>query len=312
MLGHMRSSITDHNTHKAATRRNRRWGAILVVMAALVTAFAVAAQAGPPVVPRLPGPPPILAPIPNPGYVGPTPNITKVANAIYVRAKSLQIAVHANPGLVLTQPVNVIVQFNSPDFRGLSQNAGLYDSSRGLNVGFMDDIKDGLPRPVTVTITLRENQYSFTIPGPNTIIVTPLFNATISQGKFTLDQDCDIVGDSEIHFGWRAPDGSWHEKGFSMSANQSRDVPEFNWWVNELSQQAIQKFRYPTMGFWEHDPGDVGVASPFVQPGIYPIVLPAISPQTKFENLKDIAGDSSCFGHFTYSIQNSPVVIPNL
>ena len=47
MLVHMRSSITDHNTHKVATRRSTRWGAMLAVMVALVTASAVAA---PPVV----------------------------------------------------------------------------------------------------------------------------------------------------------------------------------------------------------------------------------------------------------------------
>jgi hypothetical protein len=177
-----------------------------------------------------------------------------------------------------------------------------------------------MPRPVIVSITLAENkpgggQFTFTIPGPNTVTLTPLFNVSITQGKFTLIQDCDWVGDSEIHFGWRAPDGSWHEKGLSMSANQSRDVPEFSWAVNEQPQQAIQKFKYPTMGFWEHDAGDVGVASPFVQPGLPPIVvpfMPFISPGTKGQNLKDIAGDSSCLGNFTYSIQNSPVVIPNL
>lgn len=47
-------------------------------------------------------------------YQGPTDNLTKVANAVEVRFKSLTTIVQFKPGLAVTQPVDISVGYYSP------------------------------------------------------------------------------------------------------------------------------------------------------------------------------------------------------
>jgi hypothetical protein len=48
------------------------------------------------------------------GWIGPTNNITKVANAIQVQAKSLNTFVSISPGLALSKSVTISIAYLSP------------------------------------------------------------------------------------------------------------------------------------------------------------------------------------------------------
>src|SRR5215212_5725611 len=50
----------------------------------------------------------------GPNYVGPTPNLTAVANAIGLRAKSLTTQITFRPGVTVSKPVAITVEFSSP------------------------------------------------------------------------------------------------------------------------------------------------------------------------------------------------------
>lgn len=63
-------------------------------------------------------------------YVGPTPNITAVANAIALRAKSLITEVTFKPGIAVTKPVTITLEYVSPNgkYRAPTET---YDSCQG-------------------------------------------------------------------------------------------------------------------------------------------------------------------------------------
>jgi hypothetical protein len=203
---------------------------------------------------------------PPPGIVGPTENITKVARSLQVRAKSLTTHVVFVPGSVLTRPVTITVDFNSPGYSGVTHQSAVYNPEQG-NHFFVDDFETtGAPRPMTVTITLSETipkqgkekggLQTFTYPGPSTFTLVPLYNVTLGPLKFSLTDDCDLVGKSDISFGWWAPEGTWHQlPTFKMEGFSSRTIQEFAWSGRELGQATLRKYYWPLMGFIEHDPG---------------------------------------------------------
>jgi hypothetical protein len=267
MSKHMQSPITDHHPQRVATRRNRRWGAILVVMAALVTAFAVAAEAGPPVSAPVGPRPTTLAPPPT--YVGPTPDITAVANAISSSHKSLEIVVTVKPGLTLTNSVTISIWFmNSAAIPKVITQC--YVPSTGNRFVFHDIEWHGQPRRVGMQATISQDKFrlgdaagpSFTVPWY--LDLDPLYDVTISHMGFFLRDDCACVGDSEIHFQWFSPDDQKHEYSFSTSKGKNTFINQFAWARTDVS--AFAHLHYPFYWFWT----DYSICHPFgasIEPG---------------------------------------------
>lgn len=142
---------------RSAARRHEggtSWGAIVVVMAALTLLVGhhpgQAAVPGP-TGPGAPGPGGVTTRTP---YVAPTKNLTAVANALYVNAKSLSTLIGVRPGLGLTQPVTISIGYYSPagtgritrDYRDAWKHPFLYTDREG----------DGKPRGLHEDITLTE------------------------------------------------------------------------------------------------------------------------------------------------------------
>jgi len=181
MSPRMRLSITGYNTLRAAIRSSTRWGAILAVMVALVAAFAVAALAG------VVGRPPVTGQQPavkdaGPRHVGPTPNITAVANALTVRAKSLTTLVKVLPGLALTKPVTITVNYSSP--AGQNRISQAYETRNGNRLIYNDPAGNRYPRQLTMSITLTEDNpggqpFTYSFP-PGKLTLDPLFDVSIT------------------------------------------------------------------------------------------------------------------------------------
>jgi hypothetical protein len=282
MLVHMRSSITDHHPQRVATRRNTRWGAILVVMAALVTAFAVAAQAGPPVVSPPTGPRPTTLALP-PTYVGPTADITAVANAISTSHKSLEIVVTVKPGLVLTNSVTISIWFmNSAAVPKVITQC--YVPSTGNRFVFHDIEWNGQPRRVGMQATLSQDKFRLgdaagpSFPMPWYVDLDPLYDVKISHLGFFLRDDCACYGDSQIHFEWFSPDDQKHEYSFPTSKGKNTFIEQFAWARTEVSASA--RLHYPVYSFWT----DWSICHPsgaYIEgggPGSFPLV-PGVSSE---------------------------------
>src|SRR5436190_1946730 len=127
----------------------------------------------------------------NAAYVGPTPNITKVANAISVGHKSLTTAGIVGAGLNLTQPVEISVGFYSP--WGNDRITQFYAVGPGNNFLHHGNQGNGLVRQLKVDITLREKNPAggfYTYPILSTVTVDPLYRVAIGPLNFTVIDDC--------------------------------------------------------------------------------------------------------------------------
>jgi hypothetical protein len=250
-----------------------------------------------------------------PLHVAPTEDLTKVANAIQVRTKSLTTVVKIPPGLAVTGslPVKIRIDYDSPGYLGKGYEprptgpvgpwtfSPDYRPAHGNVIYIWDREGNGAPRPMALTITLSQGQFKYTyFGGPMAVTLAPLYEAMVSGLTFYIDTSCDLVGDGEIHLGWWSPDGAWREPpSFRLASGKWRGVREFSWAAREQSHSAIQKFHMPAIGFWENDPGN-SVKSPFVKPSLVPLFVPPANPELSNESfslhLRDIAGDSGCFG----------------
>jgi len=261
MSARMRSAVTDHNTHRVATSWGTRWGVSLAVMTVLLAAFTAAALAGPggvtpPIGPR----PTTLAPPLT--IVGPTPDLTAVANAISRSHKSLEIVVTVKPGLALTGPVTISIRFiNSAAV--LKVVTQCYVASTGNRFVFHDVEGNGQPRRVSMTATLSQDKfrvgdkgYSFTMPGPWSFDLDPLFDVAITPLRFTMRSKCDRFGKSEIVFSWTPPEGGYREKKFSTTKGNTVTISEFAWTRKEASASA--NLFWPQWAFYESDPAISG------------------------------------------------------
>lgn len=263
-------------------------------------------------------PPTVRVPL----HVAPTEDLTKVANAIQIRTKSLTTVVKIPPGLALTgsAPVKIRIDYSSLGYLGTVWEPRAmgpggfplsfppdYSSAKGNVIYIWDREGNGAPRPVTLTITLTQGQFKYTYFGvPMTVTLTPLYEALVSGLTFYIDAHCDLVGNNEIHLGWWSPDGTWREPpSFGLVSGKWRSFTEFSFAAREQSHSAIQQFHMPAIGFWENDPGS-SVKSPFVKPSLVPLFAPPAKPGYPNESfsvhLRDIAGDSGCTGTAKFQV----------
>ena len=191
---------------------------------------------------------PVPTALPNAGirmnYVGPTANITAVANHIQVQAKSLDTLVTVAPGLALTRPVTISIAYLSPwPVAGTERKTQLYASSPGNSFLYSDPEGDGKARKVHLDITLSEPKpgggvYSFNVPGD--LALDPLYDVTISPLVFTLIRGCSNVGANQIDLHWWAPDNSRHYRTvhFATREGERFSIREFGWTRLEVSATA--------------------------------------------------------------------------
>ena len=190
------------------------------------------------------GTPPIIAPIPS---------LTAVANGIQLTHKSLTTLLKVIPNLPVTVPIEISVgYFSSTASQRLTQT---YKAETGNLMLYNDAEGDGKPRTLRLDISLRElipggGNFSFIRP----ITMEPLYDVTISPLRFSLRNNCDLAGKSEIILRWFSPDG--HERSipkFKTFAGETKRIPEFAWSVREVSTR--NNFTEPVIMFHEDDLG---------------------------------------------------------
>ncbi len=249
---------------------------------------------------------------PGPLNVGPTDNITKVANAIQVRAKSLTTLVTFAPGLALTQPVTISIGYYTPWGNTARDNLFRqnYVASTGNHFLFNDYEGDGKPRNLHMPIVLTEPNpkggiYSYAMDV--NLRLDPLYDVTVNPLKFTLLQDCADIGHTQIMFKWLPPNlqgiQADKELDFYSGAGKSNDIWEFSWARAEVSGSA--GLHVPVVGFdstgWTWSGfGTTTVGSWGVDSAKTPNLVPG---QTRTIKGKLTAvSNGSCFADFEYTI----------
>jgi hypothetical protein len=176
-------------------------------------------------------------------YVGPTANITDVANHVQVQAKSLTSLVTVDPGLVLTRPITISIAYISPWVAAENERkTQTYVPSSG-NRFLQNDLEgDGKPRKVHMDITLSEAKpaggaYSFNVPVD--LALDPLYDVNISPLVFQLVKGCSTAFANQIDLNWFAPDKSELQTvHFAAKDNETFNIQEFGWARSEVSAAA--------------------------------------------------------------------------
>jgi len=275
--------------------------------------------------------PGILAPpeaAPRPGTsiaqpdlgVAPTANLSRVAYAIAVRAKSLTTLVTVPPGLAVTQPVEISIGYYSPagmyptGFQRITQSYVRGTGNRFLN---NDPEGEGKPRRVRMDISLREPNPGggfFTFAFSLEQDLDPLYDVSVSPLQFSLIDNCDIAGNSEIRFVWWAPDDpsqNPHTFSFTTRVGRSTTINPFAWAHAEVS--ARNNLRQLLFYFWEKD--DFHPTSGFLSPAGDTVnnLVPGKTKVIK-GNLTDSASSNKadCRAYFEYTITDVLRLYPYL
>lgn len=133
-------------------------------------------------------------------YQAPTPNLTKIANAIAIKAKSVTTMVSVPPGLAITEPVEISVGFYSP--AGANRVTQTYSPYVGNRLVSNDREGDGNTRLMRVDVTLSEKtsggaRYNFSFG--QTLTLEPLYSLAFGPLSFRLHSLCDDFGKNDIH-----------------------------------------------------------------------------------------------------------------
>lgn len=185
-------------------------------------------------------------------YQAPTANLTKIANAIEIRGKSLTTMVSVPPGLAITQPVEISVGFYSPaSANRITQTYSPYIGNRLLSY---DAEGDGNGRVMRADITLSEpkpggGRHTFGLS--KTVTLAPLYSVAIGPLSFYLLSACDSIGKNEIYLQWGWPDGKGSETTFGITNTETKVINKFSWSKAELNRS--KQLRLPSLRFREDD-----------------------------------------------------------
>ena len=244
------------------------------------------------------GPDGVVSPDPFP----PTQNLSKVAHAFTLSRKSLTTLTTVVSGLSLTRPVEMSIGYYSPAGNGRITQS--YVAGTGNHFLYNDFPGDGKPRQLRMDISLSEPKPgggAWTYAFSWYVNLDPLYGVTLSPLKFTLAEDCDLVGKSEIHLQWISPDDQLHRSSFSMSKEETVAIPNVAWSRSEAS--AAENLLLPFFFFREIDsawfPPHVNFYPPIWDPNPRPL-LPGqthtVSTILDEENLQ-------CYAYIEYTLR---------
>ncbi len=241
-------------------------------------------------------------------YVGPTPDLTAVANAIQVQAKSLESLVTVAPGLALARPVAISIAYLSAWPTGNDRITQTYVSASGNRFLRVDLPGDSKPRKLHMDITLSEPKpgggvYSFNVP--TDVDLEPLYDVTISPLTFTLKDNCNInpLVQTEIDFYWYSPDKQKRKWTFDLKVGSKRSlvISDFAWKRDEVGASAnlnppVHIFR----SVHTVDLNDTWGFAPAFVPSRENLV-PG-KPNVIYSNLEYAENEDTCFADIQYTM----------
>jgi hypothetical protein len=183
----------------------------------------------------------------------PSDNLRRLATALRVKHKSTTGVMTVAAGLNLTAPVEISVLWDEVGPRP-TRTTQDYNNATGNRALFLFPPGDGRPRRVAVVITLAErlpDGTSATYAVRTNVTITPLYDITVSPLRFTLEDDCDLVGESEVWLIWLRPNGSVGEFRRGMIEGQFVSIAGFGATYREVGVSA--GLEEPPLRFYEDD-----------------------------------------------------------
>jgi hypothetical protein len=186
-----------------------------------------------------------------PAVDAPTENLRRVVAALRFAYKSTTGVLIVPPGLNLTSTVEISMLWDEGSSRPTRATQN-YNNATGNRSLFLFPAGDGRPRPVANVLSLRELgvEGAYTAVRSN-VTIEPLYDVSVSPLTFTLEDDCDLAGDSEIVFRWRSPDAGVGKYEISMSEGQVRTVVDFKRTYQEVGRSA--NLQEPKVVYFEDD-----------------------------------------------------------
>lgn len=219
----------------------------------------------------------------------PTPGLTALFKGITVKTRSVSAVVHAPAGLAVTTTTEISVLFGN---RRVSQN---YDRANGTTIAFNYPVGDGKSHNEVLTINLTEQAPGGAVPyhWNRLAVIEPQFEVTVSDLAFTLLNDCDPIGDSEVVLRY-ADDRGESEVDMSMSADQVRTVHKFS--RHLTAAKVSDKLLVPVVGWYEDDISGFNghIADPTTP------MLPGTTRHVKYDSNE--GSDEFCNGRIDYTI----------
>jgi hypothetical protein len=244
---------------------------------------------------------------PNPNSNAPTANLKQVANNLQLRVRSVSAVVTLPAGLNLTHPVSVSILFGS---QRVTQP---YNNAAGNRFPATFPANDGTQRREEVIISLAED-----VGGDHALYavrqyvdIEPLYDISVGPLSFTLIEDCDLVGDSEVNIRWFQP-----KPGFdtdhayrSLSGGETVTIPNF---AKTLPEVGASKVIYvPTVAFIEEDFNATDAYAPFPDRRTTTF-LPGPNNRTVTATLQGQHTDDYCAARISFQITYALRQYPNL
>jgi hypothetical protein len=238
-------------------------------------------------------------------YVGPTPDLTAVANAIQVQASSLTSVVTVGSGLSLARPVTISIAYLSAWPTGSDRVEQTYAPKFGNRFVRVDLEGDGKPRKLHLDITLSEPNpgggvYSFNVP--TEVVLAPLYDVTITPLRFTLLETCNLVGKTSVNFFWYTPDKQPEYRKFKAKGGQTVVIADFAWQRNQVAASA--NLNPPTHMFRTDNLIDLNELSGGFAPGLSPSDENLVPGKTRAINtgLENARNEDTCRAAIEYTM----------
>ena len=195
---------------------------------------------------------------PPPNYVGPTENLTQVANALRLQHTSLSTIVTASAGLALTKSVCITIFYDSYSGRAYSNVLfQAYEVTNGNRFVFNDQEGLGTPRQATLRVQLFEPGSGgcggrvigtgFDLPQWR-VNLDPLYDVGVRPIQVARIEDCPMLTSADVGVRWFSPDNHRHETTFRFGANKIALVPDSQW--NAQAVSASWNYHVPNVGLY--------------------------------------------------------------
>jgi hypothetical protein len=206
----------------------------------------------------------------------PTPELGALSNNLRAASKGVSAAIHLDAGLAPGATVAIRV-----DWGNVATTSGYYNNTYGSRFAFNFPPNDGSQRweVINVTMTETKNGQTSTYRVGRSVPIKAIWDVTLSPLGFTLLDDCDWVGDSEIDL-YFSHSAAYGTVSFDLSKGQSHSVSEFAKTWNEVGVSA--DLRVPVVRFSESDPTGATLGGGPTQELSDERILPGTSHQTSF------------------------------
>jgi hypothetical protein len=182
-------------------------------------------------------------------YTAPTANLTKLANALAFKQKSITSQITAPAGLNLTKQVKLFITYADRD---IEFRSAVYSNAQGNRVIYNFPEIAGLATTGGVTVHLQEQVSSTQVKDfyvQSTPVVEPLYDIRVGPLVFQPGATCNVNG---VSVNWRTPSGGVVRDHRPLTAGYASAKYFFSTSYTEVGQS--RGLHFPTITWGKNAP----------------------------------------------------------